>query len=724
MKKLKSSILFILCIAVIAGLCLLTRYGITINGMNKGSAQNIVLGLDLEGGVSVTYEAVGDVPSAEDMSDTVYKLQLRANELAAESDVYQEGNNRVTVDIPGADDAKEVLETLGKPGALQFVTDYGTDNEKVWLTGADIADAQPGVVTDSNNSSKNVVSLEFTEQGSKIFAEATAQFVGKTIYIVYDGEIVSYPTVQTTITGGTAQIDGMDSYEEAEKLASVIRIGSLKVELKELTSKVVGAKLGKDAISTSLFAGLVGLLIVCVFMIFVYRIPGVAASIALILYVALDLLALNGFDMTLTLPGIAGIILSIGMAVDANVIVFARIKEELATGKSVKDSTKIGFKKAASAIVDGNVTTFIAALVLMWRGTGPVQGFAQTLAIGIVLTMFTAMVITRGILYLMYHMGCDKVGMYGVYKERKTINFLDKKTIFFIASSIAILAGFVSMALSSTGKIGDRENALNYSVEFQGGLSTTVEFDKKYSIDEFNDEILPKITEITGDSDVVGNEVTDTNEYVIRTKELDSEVMTAIKEMLVKDFGADKDSFKEVSVSSTISGEMRNDAIVAVVIAVICMLIYIFIRFKDLGFASSAVIALLHDVLVVLAYYAISWTTVGNTFIACILTILGYSINATIVIFDRIRENIAIEGNRTDIKEIVNKSITQTLTRTIYSSFTTFVMVAALYVLGVTSIKEFAMPLIVGIVCGGYSSVCITGALWYLMDRRKYKKTN
>ncbi|NLL93984.1 MAG: protein translocase subunit SecD [Clostridiales bacterium] len=724
MKKLKSSILFILCIAVIAGLCLLTRYGITINGMNKGSAQNIVLGLDLEGGVSVTYEAVGDVPSAEDMSDTVYKLQLRANELAAESDVYQEGNNRVTVDIPGADDAKEVLETLGKPGALQFVTDYGTDNEKVWLTGADIADAQPGVVTDSNNSSKNVVSLEFTEQGSKIFAEATAQFVGKTIYIVYDGEIVSYPTVQTTITGGTAQIDGMDSYEEAEKLASVIRIGSLKVELKELTSKVVGAKLGKDAISTSLFAGLVGLLIVCVYMIFVYRIPGVAASIALILYVALDLLALNGFDMTLTLPGIAGIILSIGMAVDANVIVFARIKEELATGKSVKDSTKIGFKKAASAIVDGNVTTFIAALVLMWRGTGPVQGFAQTLAIGIVLSMFTAMVITRGILYLMYHMGCDKIGMYGVYKERKTINFLGKKTIFFIASSIAILAGLVTMALSSTGKIGDRENALNYSVEFQGGLSTTVEFDKKYSIDEFNDEILPKITEITGDSDVVGNEVTDTNEYVIRTKELDSKVMTTIKEMLVKDFGADKDSFKEVSVSSTISGEMRNDAIVAVVIAVICILIYIFIRFKDLGFASSAVIALLHDVLIVLAYYAISWTTVGNTFIACILTILGYSINATIVIFDRIRENIAIDGNRTDIKEIVNKSITQTLTRTIYTSFTTFVMVAALYVLGVTSIKEFAMPLIVGIVCGGYSSVCITGALWYLMDRRKYKKAN
>ena len=722
MKKSKSSVLFILCVLVIAGLSLLTVFGVTINGMNKGSAKNITLGLELKGGVSVTYEAVGDF-TEEDMKDTVYKLQLRANELAAESEVYQEGKNRVTVEIPGATDAEKVLEDLGKPGSLEFITDYGTDNEKVQLTGADVVEAEAGYINSDSNtigqtSTEYVVSITFGTEAAAKFAEVTKAYLGKPIYIVYDGEVISYPNVKQAITGGSCTIDGMDSYEEADQLASVLRIGSLKVELNELTSKVVGAKLGDDAISTSLFAGLIGMIIICAFMIFVYRVPGIAASLALILYVPLELLCLNGFDMTLTLPGIAGIILSIGMAVDANVIIFARIKEELAHSTDVHGAIKIGFKKATSAIVDGNVTTFIAALVLMWRGTGPVQGFAQTLAIGIAISMFTAMVVSRALVYLLYHMGAKKVGMYGVYKERKTINFLSKKAICFAISGIVIVAGLVGLAVNQNAK----DKALNYSVEFSGGLSTTVEFEEKYSIDEFNDKILPEIIKIAGDSDVIGNEVSGTNEYVIRTKALDASVTTDIHEMLVKDFGAIADSFDEVSVSSTISGEMRNDAIIAVAISVVCMLIYIFIRFKDFGFASSAVIALLHDVLVVLTFYVLSWTTVGNTFIACMLTILGYSINATIVIFDRIRENLASSNGKEELKETVNKSITQTLTRTIYSSFTTFVMVAALYVFGVTSIKEFAMPLMVGILCGAYSSVCITGALWYIMVKKRFAK--
>ena len=722
MKKGKSSILFIIAVAAIAGLCLLSAFGITINGKNKGSAKNIVLGLELEGGVSVTFEAVGN-PSDEDMEDTLYKLQLRANELTAESEVYREGEKRITVDIPGADNAEEVLESLGKPGSLQFITDYGTENEKVWLTGSDVENAQAAYTTNSNNQTEYLVSLKFTQEAATVFAEVTTQFIGKPIYIVYDGMIVSSPNVKQAITGGECTIDGMESFEEAEELSSVIRIGALKVELKELTSKVVGAKLGEDAISTSLFAGLVGLIIICVFMIFVYRVPGFASSLALILYVALELLTLNGFDMTLTLPGIAGIILSIGMAVDANVIIFARIKEELAVNsKDVLGAIRIGFKKATSAIVDGNVTTFIAALVLMWRGTGPVKGFAETLAIGIVISMFTAMVVTRGLLYLLYYMGAKTSKCYGVAKERKPINFLSKKLICFAVSILFIGAGLIGLFVNQSGNIDGRNSALNYSVEFKGGVSTTVEFDKKYTIDEFNDNILKDIIAITNDSDIVGNEVTDTNQYVIRTKELDAAVMSEIKEMLVSKYGAKADSFDEVNVSSTISGEMRNDAFVAVGISVICMLIYIFVRFKNFGFASSAVIALIHDVLVVLTFYVLSWTTVGNTFIACMLTILGYSINATIVIFDRIREELKLAGKNVDLKEVVNKSITQTITRTLYSSFTTFIMVAALYVFGVASIKEFAMPLMVGIVCGGYSSVCITGALWYLMEKRKYKK--
>lgn len=720
-KKLKSGILLLLFVALIAGACYVSRFGVTIAGKEKGSASNITLGLDLQGGVSVTYEAVGD-PSDEDMDDTVYKLQLRADEMTAESDVYREGDKRITVDIPGADNAEEVLKKLGKPGALEFITNYGTEDEKLWLTGADIKSAKAQQIRKDANSNQieNVVAVTFSDTAAAVFGEVTSKFVGKPIYIVYDGNVISAPNVKEAITGGSCTIDGQKDFAEAEQLASQIRIGALKVELKELTSKVVGAKLGDDAIDTSLFAGLIGMIIICIFMILVYRVPGFAASLALVFYVALEMLALNGFDMTLTLPGIAGIILSIGMAVDANVIIFARIKEELAGNSRVDEAIKIGFKKATSAIVDGNVTTFIAALVLMWRGSGPVQGFAQTLAIGIAISMFTAMVVTRGLLYLLYNLGFNKVGMYGVAKQRKTINFLSKKAICFTLSIIVILVGIVGLFVNNSGKIDGRSNELNYSVEFQGGLSTTVEFNDKYSIEDFNEKILPEIIKIAGDSDVVGNEVRDTNQFVIRTKELDASVMTKIKSMLVEKFGAIETSFEEVSVSSTISGEMRNDAIIAVIISVICMLIYIFIRFRNFGFASSAVIALCHDVLVVLMFYVVSWTTVGNTFIACMLTILGYSINATIVIFDRIRENLKNRSKNVDIKEVVNNSITQTLTRTIYSSFTTFVMVAALYVLGVTSIKEFAMPLMVGILCGAYSSVCITGALWYVMEKKRY----
>lgn len=724
MKKQKSIVLFILCLAAIAGLCLVCAFGVNIDGMNKGSAKNIILGLDLEGGVSITFEAKGN-PTDEEMEDTVYKLQLRASEYSTESQVYREGDKRITVEIPGADNAAEILESLGNPGSLEFIQAFGEKDEKVWFTGTDVADAEAVAYQDQNDLTSGVsyvVKLTLTKEGTSKFAEATAATVGKILYVVYDDEVVSAPTVNEEINSDTAEITGMDSFEEAEELASLIRIGSLNVELEQLSSKIVGAKLGEDAIDTSLFAALIGTLIVMIFMIIVYRVPGFASAIALVLYIAAEFICLNGFDMTLTLPGIAGVILSIGMAVDANVIIFARIKEELAAGVTVKSAIKIGFKKATSAILDSNITTIIASLVLMNFGSGPVQGFAETLALGIVLSMFTAMVVTRGLLYLLYYMGFDKVGMYGVAKERKSINFVGKKGVFFTLSGILALSGIVMLFVNGNDNLLDRETILNYSVEFKGGLSTTVDFEENYTISEFNDTVLKDVIEIVGDSDVQANAVDGTNEYVLRTKELDEDVKQEIKDMLVEKYGAIEGTFEENNVSSTISGEMTRDAIIAVIISVICILIYIAIRFKDIRFGSSAILALVHDLLVVLAFYAISWTTVGNTFIACMLTILGYSINATIIIFDRIRENLAVENKKVDVKEVVNKSISQTLTRTIYSSFTTFVTIFALYIFGVTSIKEFALPLIVGIVAGGYSSVCITGSLWYVLSKKKFAK--
>ncbi len=719
--KRKSIILFILGLLVTAGLIYVNVFGIKINGMEKGSARNIILGLDLKGGVSITYQAKGDF-TTEDFNDTIRKLRLRAQEFSSEADVYQEGDNKITVDIPGQDNAEEVLDKLGKPGSLSFVTDLGADDEKTWITGADIksatATSQPNQTT---GKSEYVVAFELNDDAAETFEEVTTEFQGQILYVVYDGEAISSPVINSVIKGGSGVINGMESYEEAEELASIIRIGSLKVELEDVSSKVVSAKLGDDALSTSLFAGLIGIIIIIIFMIAVYRVPGIAAGLALIIYTALDLICINGFNWTLTLPGIAGVILSIGMAVDANVIVYSRIREELAVSDNVEAAIKTGFKKAASAIVDGNVTTFIAALILMVVGTGTIRGFAQTLALGIVLSMFTAMVVSRAALTLLYNMGFNKKSMYGVQKERRTVNFLGKKAVCFSISIILILTGVVTMILSKAGVIGDRSTALNYSVEFQGGLSTTVDFEENYDVSYFNDNILPAITEAIGDTDVLANAEADTNRYVIRTKNLGTEEKEAMRKVLVEEYKALEDGFEEVTVSATTSSEMRKNAVIAVAIATVCMLIYIFARFRDMKFASSAVIALIHDVFVVITFYAVSWATVGNTFIACILTIVGYSINATIVIFDRIRENLVIMKGR-ERRHIVNASITQTLTRSIYTSFTTFVMVFVLYIFGVTAIKEFALPLMVGIVCGGYSSVFITGALWYLMGGKNESK--
>lgn len=714
MKKNKAVITLLVTI-VLTGLLLFTA---AVGwGENKaGAAEHIKLGLDLAGGVSITYEAVGEeTPTAEDMSDTIYKLQKRVEVYSTEAEVYQEGSNRINIEIPGVTDANSILAELGKPGSLQFQTMDGA----VVLEGTDVADARAGSNTDEFTGGREyVVQLTLTDEGTTKFAVATAANIGSQIAIIYDGEVISAPTVNEAIGGGQAQISGDFTFEEAEQLASTIRIGTLSLELQELRSNVVGAKLGEEAIATSLKAGAIGFLLVILFMIFAYRLMGLASGIALTSYVGLVLGLLNGFEMTLTLPGIAGIILSIGMAVDANVIIFARIREELATGKTVRSSMKIGFQKALSAIVDGNITTLIAALVLSLKGSGSVKGFAQTLALGIVVSMFTALVVTRLVLHAFYALGLQDVKYFGLAKEQKEIHFLAKKKICFVISLAVIAGGLVLMGVNA----GSKKGALAYSLEFQGGTATKVEFQEDLSIEEIDAQVVPVVSEVTGDNDIQTQKVAGTNQVIIKTKELDLAGREALNTKLSESFGVDKATITAENISGAISQEVKNDAIVAVIIATVCMLIYIWIRFKDVRFATSAVVALVHDVLVVLAFYAAARVSVGNTFIACMLTIVGYSINATIVIFDRIRENMADMKKKDTLEGVVNASITQTLTRSIYTSLTTFVMVAVLYILGVASIKEFALPLMVGIVCGAYSSVCITGALWYIMKTKFVKK--
>lgn len=744
MKKSRGIMTLALTVVLIIGLGYIALFGANKSG--SGSARNIKQGLDLAGGVSITYQVVGEEnPSAEDMRDTVYKLQKRVEGYSTEAQVYQEGSNRINIEIPGVSNAEEVLEDLGRPGSLYFIMEYDaagnqnytrdyTSAEEHWilnypidallengsivLNGTDVKNAQAGYYTDSNQNKKACVELTLTEEGTQKFAEATKQAYQNrwSIGIYYDGEFISVPSVNSEINDGNAQISGMADYAEAENLASSIRIGGLKLELEELSSNVVGAQLGTKAVETSVYAGIIGLAVVIVFMIAVYRIPGVASALALILYVILTMLCLNFFNLTLTLPGIAGIILSIGMAVDANVIIFARIREEIATGKTVRSAIDIGFKKALSAIVDGNVTTLIAAVVLMIKGTGSVKGFAQTLALGIVLSMITALVICKLILKALYAVGLKSEKLYGAAKECKSIDFLSKKTIFFSISLAVILLGAVFMGVNKK----TNGNILNYSLEFSGGTSFSVPFEEEYELEQIDNEIKPAIAQIIGDNNIQAAKVKGSNTVTIKTRMLTNEQRAEVIEMLEGDFGVTEEITHQ-NISATISSEMRSDAIVSVIIATICMLLYIWFRFKDIRFAASAVLALVHDVLVVLTFYVITRISVGNTFIACMLTIVGYSINATIVIFDRIRENIAAAGKKADLKEIVNKSVTQTLTRSIYTSFTTFIMVFALFIMGVSSIRDFALPLMAGIICGAYSSVCISGALWYVMKTKIHK---
>ena len=742
-KKSKAWFCLILTVVMIALMAFTAGHG--WGKGTKGSAKNIKLGLDLAGGVSITYQTKDKNPSKTDMADTIYKLQKRVEQYSTEASVYQESSNRITIEIPGVTDANKVLEELGSPGELYFISQKGSDGNdnysfnsetgkyelaegktieslqedgSIVLTGKEVSSAKAETTQDDMKNKQNIVSLKFNKEGTEAFATATtaASANGETIGIYYDGEFVSVPTVNEPITGGNAQISGGDMDKDmqiAKNLASYIRIGGLSLALEELRSNVVGAQLGENAIRTSLLAGLIGLILVFILMTIIYRLPGVISSIGLVIYTLLVLIILNAYDITLTLPGIAGIILGIGMAVDANVIIFARVKEEIGGGAKIDNALRAGFKKAFSAILDGNVTTLIAAIVLFILGSGSVKGFAQTLGIGILVSMFTALVAVRWIMYSVYTFGAKDKKFYGEKKMRDPYNFVGNMKKWFAIAGAVILAGFIVMFVN----IGKKNNAFNYSLEFMGGTSTTVSFEKEYSLEEVDDQIIPVVEKITGDANVQAQKVKGSNDVVIKTRTLSLQEREKMEEDLAQ-FGYDADNETPVTtenISSTVSSEMRRDAVVALLVAIVCMLLYIFVRFRDIRFAFSSILALVHDVLIVVLFYAVSRISVGNTFIAAILTILGYSINATIVIFDRIREEMHMSITRETLANTVNQAITKTMTRSIYTSATTFIMIAVLYILGVSSIKEFALPLMVGIIAGGFSSIFISGSLWYLM---------
>ena len=748
MKKGKGAVIVLI---ILACLGLSGWYASTILGDTSASqketdnskeSEGIKLGLDLSGGVSITYDIVEDNPSATDIADTIAKLEERAASYTTEYSVYQVGDDRITVEIPGVYDANEVLNDLGSPGALYFIRQKDSDgnanytydsstgeyvlnydidtlveNGSVVMTGSDVKSAEATYEKSSSGVQQNtpVVALTLKDDAVQTWADVTTEAYanGESVGIYYDDHFISVPRVSVAITDGNCVINGMSDFQEAENLATFIRVGAINLKLQELESNVEGAQLGGAALSSSIKAAGIGLALVMLFMIVMYGISGFAASVGLGIYTSLVIAFVYWFEITLTLPGIAGIILGIGMAVDANVIVFARIREEIAAGKTVSSAINEGYKKALSAILDGQVTTFIAALVLMVLGSGTVKGFAYTLIISIVLSLFTALFVAKYLMQGLYAIGFKSEKLYGRAKDRKPINFLKHKAVYFIISIVVIVAGFVGMGVYSAQ--GNR--ALNYSLEFAGGTSTKADFGKDYTVEQVESDIVPEVAAVIGDNAIQATTVNGSTDIVLKTRTLTLDEREELASMLVEKFGVDESSIETQSISSTISSEMRSDAIKAVIVACIFMLLYIWFRFKDIRFATSAILALVHDVLVVLTAYALIRISVGGTFIACMLTIVGYSVNDTIVIFDRIRENMhgLKNQNAEGLAEIANKSLTQTLSRSINTSITTFIMVLLLFIMGVSSIREFALPLMVGLLCGAYSSIFIATELWYVM---------
>lgn len=745
--KQKGIISLVATVAVIVLTAFVAVFG--IGSQKWGSMSDVKLGLDLAGGVSITYEAVKENPTRQEMDDTFYKMQLRAQDFNSEAAVYMEGDTRINVDIPDVTDANVVLEKLGDAGKIYFIYGQSSQGEEnitfdaenggyklarplediiadgdVVIDGACIAGAEAVIGQGSLGANDYQVKLTLNDSGKSRFSEATAYAysyynpavasIRNIIAIVYDGAVYSAPMVSAHITDGNAVINGQKNYDESKQLASIIRNGALPLELREIRSTVVGAKLGTEAINTSLLAGVIGFVLVLAFMIVVYRIPGLAASLALCLYVTVMIICLNLFNVTLTLYGVAGIILSIGMAVDANVIVFTRISEELGTGKTVRSSIKKGFEKALSAIVDGNVTTLIAAAVLYFLGSGTIKGFAQTLAIGIILSMGTALFVTKFILNALYNTGLDHEKFYGVKKEGKIFPFTKHGIKYVIVFGVVIVALVASLIIGKA-KTG---NSLNYGLDFMGGTSTEIVFSNNapgnQELEQLVKDTIGKPGEVV---QIQGEEAA-----IIKTEVLSLAEKAKLEAALNEKYGVSGEDITSTSISGTVSGEMKSDAVVAVLVATVCMMLYIWIRFKNLGFAASSVLALCHDVLFVLMVYAVSRISVGNAFIACMLTLVGYSINATIVVFDRIRENMKEKLKKDSLEDVVNSSISQTISRSINTSLTTFVMVLALSVFGVSSIREFSVPLMAGIVCGAYSSVFLAGTLWYHINKLRAGK--
>ncbi len=720
-------------LAVLTIIIIILGWWVTLLGMGPLNPikDKLNLGLDIKGGVYVVLEA-DTKATGEDlkkiMEQTQAVIENRVNQMGlSEPVVTIEGEKRIRVELPGAENAEEAISLIGQTAQLQFCLADGT----VVLDGSDIKNA--GVTTDQQNGGY-AISIEFTKEGGTKFEDATRKAISGTItsafqgvdnraiVILLDDKIISSPVPQEVISGGNCiitngSVGGFD-VEYASNLSALIRGGALPVGLTEVNSSVQTAKIGVHALENSVIAGLIGLLCVIVIMFLFYRMMGLTANIALLLYVILILWIMVAMHAVLTLPGIAGIILSVGMAVDANVIIFSRISEEIVNGKTVRVATQMGFKRALSTIIDSQITTLIAAVVLYQVGSSSVKGFAMTLMIGIVVSIFTAVVVTQLFMSLLCESKKFTHKKYFGIKDDNTIvlnlkkqyKFISNRKIFYVASIIIIVIGL--------GFAGFR--GLNYGIDFTGGTMMQIDMGKQVS----QTEVAAALNSYGLDEEII-YAGTQNQEIIIRTTEsLDNSQRTEIVNTLGEEFGITKDNVLSIEqFGPSVGKELQKNALIAVLISVLGMLIYVGFRF-EWKFGLAAIAGEFHDILIMISFYAIFNVTVNNPFIAGILTVVGYSINDTIVVFDRVRENLGLM-KKSQMEDLIDSSINQTLHRSAMTSFTTLIVMVPLFILSGPSIRGFVVPLMVGVLAGCVSSISVCSPLYYDLCRltggSKYK---
>ncbi|MCL1807143.1 MAG: protein translocase subunit SecD [Oscillospiraceae bacterium] len=765
---------FLVMLVVIALLITVAFTGVDIGSWRIPSVEEgIIPGLDLSGGTIITYEAQTDSATTNEMEIARDMLRQRLTSLGyTEASMYLSGPKRITIELPNIRDAEEAANTIGATAQLEFRTvaditldqyksgDYDHDNEykiytvdeeetlhRIWLTGDAVenAAAKYGQVSDGARGSEHYVSLQFVKDAEAIWGQATAFAYNQSSennYIalfmdekpVVDGNGRPFaPSVNAPNLGRECVVTfGTGSSDHANNFANLINIGKLPFDLDMEQLIVVGPTLGATALKTSLTAGAIGLGLMILFLIFYYRLPGLMAAIALLLYTALIALTLAIINVNLSLPGIAGIILSIGMAADANIVIFERLKEELRSGKTVRSSVDAGFKRARTAIIDSNLTTIISGFVLLMFGTGPIKGFAQTLLIGVVISMFTALIITHMLLKQMAGLGVVKLWFYGVREDRSepkmqnnNFSFVKNFKWFGIPSLLICLFTVVALVLMPFGV-----NMFNFDIDFTGGTSfqidigrnvTDADMDKISGIVEEvsglkpsspqkvgTDQVLIKIPLLESDESATGTDMSATQMDVLNALKAEFDTL-------------DMDNYEIGFVGASFGADLKRAAIVSVIVAVFLILLYITMRFQfSSGLAS--VTALIHDVLVLLAAYIIFQMPVNMTFIAVLLTTLGYQINATIILFDRVRENRK-RMQKTSFADVIDRSIKQTLSRNINTTITTLFPVVCIIILGVSSVRDFALPIAIGLVAGAYSSVALAGSIWHKISDTDDKAT-